>query len=185
MRENILWQGDFFRGHEHCSVYDKGTNWFLEGVAVFVSERHPCRLEYLVECDQSWNTQSARVSGYVDERPIAVTIKAEPNQHWLLNGIEQPAVRGCTDIDLNFSPSTNLLPIRRLDLEVGQTAEVSAAWLRFPSFTLERLDQIYSRVDDQTYRYESNRGGKFVVELKTNDVGLVISYPGLWEEERG
>ena len=100
-------------------------------------------------------------------------------------GIDQPAVKGCTDVDLNFSPSTNLLPIRRLNLNIGNQAPVSAAWLRFPSFTLERLDQIYSRVDDQTYRYESNRGGKFVVELKTNDIGLVISYPGLWEEERG
>lgn len=184
MRENILWRGVYFPGHEHCSVYDKAAHWFLEGVAVFVHERQPCRLEYLVECDQSWNTQLARVSGYIGETPVAVTIKAEPNQHWLLNGTKQPAVTSCTDVDLNFSPSTNLLPIRRLNLQVGQQAAVSAAWLRFPSFTLERLDQVYRRMDHQTYRYESN-GGNFVAELKTNAVGLVISYPGLWEEEHG
>lgn len=37
----------------------------------------------------------------------------------------------CVDIDLNFSPSTNLLPIRRFDLSVGASAIVRAAWLRF------------------------------------------------------
>ena len=32
---------------------------------------------------------------------------------------ECPIVAGSTDIDLNFSPSTNLLPIRRLGLAIG------------------------------------------------------------------
>ena len=184
MRENILWRGVYFAGHEHCALYDRDARWFLEGVAVFAHERQSCRLEYLIACDRSWNTQSATVAGYVGDRKIDLTINVEPDQHWLLNGAEQPAVRGCTDVDLNFSPSTNLLPIRRLNLAVGQAAKVSAAWLRFPSFALERLDQLYRRVDQQTYRYESN-DGKFVAELTTNTVGLVTSYPGLWEAELG
>ena len=43
---------------------------------------------------------------------------------------------GCVDLDLNFIPSTTLLPVRRLGLAIGQSAEVQAAWLRFPGFTL-------------------------------------------------
>lgn len=73
---------------------------------------------------------------------------------------------------LNFSPSTNLLPIRRLNLAIGQGAAVRAAWLRFPSFTLEPLEQVYRRIDPTTYRYES-AGGRFVAELQVNDSGLV------------
>lgn len=72
-----------------------------------------------------------------------------------LNGIDPPAVAGCIDEDLNFSSSTNLLPIRRLILAVGQNAPVKAAWLKFPSFELEPLSQVYSRIDESTYRYES------------------------------
>ena len=140
-------------------------------------------VEYIIECDQTWNTQAARVSGWVGDGSIDIELKVEPDHNWLFNGIEQPAVKGCTDADLNFSPSTNLLPIRRLNLEIGQEAPVSAAWLRFPSFKLERLDQIYRRLDQTTYRYESN-GGKFVAELKVNSFGLVTSYPELWEQER-
>ena len=73
----------------------------------------------------------------------------------------RPVVSGCIDLDLNFSPSTNLLPIRRLNLSVGQQATVRAAWLRFPSFALEPLDQLYRRVGESSYRYES-ASGKFV-----------------------
>jgi hypothetical protein len=94
--------------------------------------------------------------------------------------LDQAAVLGCIDLDLNFSPSTNLLPIRRLDLAIGQHAEVKAAWLRFPSFNLEPLTQIYSRLDETSYRYSSNNG-KFVRDIKVNEAGLVTVYPGLWE----
>ena len=183
MRQTILWRGLFWPGHEHCAVYDEGPRWFVAGAAVFAHEGQPCRLEYLIECDDTWTTQSARVSGLVGEKPIDIEIKADLDRNWLFNGIDQPAVKGCTDVDLNFSPSTNLLPIRRLSSKSDNEAPVSAAWLRFPSFKLERLDQVYRRLHQTTYRYESN-DGEFVAELKVNAFGLVTNYPELWEEQR-
>jgi len=90
-------------------------------------------------------------------------------------------VTGCVDLDLNFSPSTNLLPIRRLNMAVGQQVEVRAAWLRFPSFRLEPLVQVYRRIDETRYRYESG-GGTFITELRVNEAGFVTQYPNLWEE---
>jgi hypothetical protein len=86
------------------------------------------------------------------------------------------------DIDLNFSPSTNLLPIRRLDLAVGATAAVRAAWLRFPSFKLEVLDQSYTRLESRRYRYES-AGGRFVADVTVDDAGVVIDYGDIWSRE--
>ena len=183
MRQTIIWRGINWPGHEHCAVFDEGARWFVAGAAVFVHEGQPCRPEYLIECDDTWTTQSARVSGWIGEKPIEIEIKANPDRNWFLNGIEQPDVKGCTDVDLNFSPSTNLLPIRRLNLNIGNEAPVSAAWLHFPSFKLERLDQVYRRLDQTTYRYESN-DGEFVAELKVNAFGLVTNYPELWEEQR-
>ena len=183
MRQTILWRGIFWPGHEHCAVYDEASGWFVAGAAVFIHESQPCRLEYLIECDHKWTTQSARVSGWVAEKRIDIEINADRERNWFFNGSEQPAVKGCTDVDLNFTPSTNLLPIRRLALDVGHQAPVNAAWLRFPSFQLERLDQVYSRLDQTTYRYESN-DGEFVAELKVNAFGLVTNYPELWEVER-
>ena len=92
-------------------------------------------------------------------------------------------MNGCLDLDLNFSPSTNLLPIRRLNLEIGQQSEVKAAWLRFPSFELEPFPQVYTRLDEFTYRYSSG-GGTFVRDLTVNNAGFVTDYPGLWQAEQ-
>jgi uncharacterized protein len=83
---------------------------------------------------------------------------------------------------LNFSPSTNLLPIRRLSLAGGESVEVTAAWLRFPSFGLEPLRQTYRRIGETTYRYES-AGGSFVRDIQVADSGLVVTYPGFWAAE--
>lgn len=97
-------------------------------------------------------------------------------------GRERPEVAGCIDLDLNFSPCTNLLPIRRLGLAIGQEAQVRAAWLRFPNFELEPLPQLYRRLDESTYRYESG-GGQFVADLQVNQTGFVTNYPGIWQAE--
>ena len=180
--ESILWRSIVFPGHEACRLVSQESGWHLEGAAVFSHEAQICRLDYQVLCDSVWQTVSAKVGGWLGERVIDIQIKTDTNGHWWLNNVEQPDVMGCTDIDLNFSPSTNLLPIRRLGLAIGQAAEVKAAWLRFPSFNIEPLSQIYRRLDETTYRYES-AGGQFVADLKVNQAGFVVDYPGLWQAE--
>jgi hypothetical protein len=90
-------------------------------------------------------------------------------------------VAGCIDIDLNFSPSTNLLPIRRLGLQVGEEASVRAAWLRFPSFRLEPLEQSYTR-RETTYVYRNQDSG-FTADLRVSPNGMVLDYEGLWIAE--
>lgn len=91
----------------------------------------------------------------------------------------------CTDIDLNFSPSTNLLPVRRLELAIGSARAVRAAWLRFPSFTLkEPLEQTDTRLDERLYRYES-AGGSFVALVTVDDFGLAMNDADRWSRETG
>jgi hypothetical protein len=113
---------------------------------------------------------------------VNLTVSVDTERKWYLNGVESGAVEGCLDIDLGFSPSTNLLPIRRLALAVGEEATVRAAWLPFPSLDFATLAQVYRREGETTYRYESG-GGAFVRMLDVNAVGFVTSYPGLWHVE--
>ncbi len=99
---------------------------------MFAHDGRACRLDYLVVCDASWQTLSGRVAGWVGEVEVEIELAADAARGWRVSGEECQEVSGCTDLDLNFSPSTNLLPIRRLGLDVGQETEVRAAWLRFP-----------------------------------------------------
>lgn len=180
--ETILWRGFAFPGHETCRLVARDSGWLLEGSAVFSHERQAYRLNYAVACDAAWRTLSASVTGWLGRTNASIHIQSDANRHWRLNEVEQPGVEGCIDLDLNFSPSTNLLPIRRLGLAVGEAAEVKAAWLRFPDFTLEPLPQVYRRLDETVYRYES-AGRQFTADLKVDAAGFVVEYPGLWQAE--
>jgi hypothetical protein len=182
MTNSILWRRLDFPGHEVGKVTLRDNFWELSGTAIFAYEHSPCKLDYSVLCDTGWRTKSALVNGMVGDREIDLSVSVDEEQRWRLNGTDYPAVNGCIDIDLGFSPSTNLFPIRRLSLNVGEAAEVKAAWLPFPSLTFEVLPQVYRRVGERTYRYESG-GGAFVRVLEVNNVGLVTKYPGLWEAE--
>ena len=179
--DTILWRFNIFPGHEFCRLTQQDSAWHLAGMAALSYEGNPCQLGYEVVCDSAWHTLSASVEGWVGQTQINVQVRTDQDHRWWLNDEEQMDVIGCTDIDLNFSPSTNTIPIRRLNLAVGEAVKIRAAWLRFPSFKLEPLEQRYTRLEENIYRYES--GGQFVVDLQVNQAGFVTDYPGIWQAE--
>lgn len=180
--ELVLWRRLDQPGHEAARLVFHKPFWQLTGNAVFAHEGQPCRLEYLVVCDGGWRTSHARVVGWVGEKRIHHELWVDAERRWKVNGTACPGLAGCVDLDLAFSPSTNSIPIRRLDLAPGEEAEVRAAWLGFPEFDLEPLVQVYRRMRNGIYHYES-AGGSFVTDLEVNPAGLIVRYPGRWELE--
>jgi hypothetical protein len=156
----IVWRRLDIPGHEACRI----TGQTLEGMAVLAQP--PSALSYRVVCDESWHTRSVRVTGWIDSRPIDITL-------------DEHALEG-RDIDLNFSPSTNTLPIRRLALSIGESASLTVAWLRFPEMTLEPLEQTYRRIAERTWEYASDG---FTARVEVDGEGVVTSYEGLWVRE--
>ena len=181
MLASVLWRRTDPSGNDAVTLRRSADGWELAGVALFTDERGPCRLEYSVACDDRWRTRRCTVTGSVGRTPVQLAIAALEGR-WTLDGRHQPAVEGCVDLDLAFTPATNTLPIRRLGLEVGQSADVRAAWLPWPPDGLQPLEQQYRRIRPEVYRYQSD-GGRFVRDLVTHSSGLVTSYPGLWEAE--
>jgi len=178
--KTIIWRRLDIPGHESARVFLSESRWWLMGTAVFLYERRPCRLDYLVKCDDQWRTMSAKIDGWIGSEVVSVNISVDSNHNWQLNNQKCPNLQDCIDLDLNFSPLTNTLPIRRLDLAVGHEAEVRAAWLTFPDFKLEPLAQVYRRIGTSSYRYESDG---FAADLEVEEAGFVIHYPSLWQVE--
>jgi hypothetical protein len=179
--QTIVWRRLDKPGHEICNLEEFESGRKLTGIAILSHDQTPCSLEYAIDCDSEWRTNACRVSGRMGNANVALYLRRE-GAMWKVNGVEVPSVARAEDVDLGFSPSTNLLPIRRLSLKVGERATVRASWVRFPELTVELLEQTYTRVADDRYRYES-AGGQFQRELKVNDVGFVIDYPDLWIAE--
>lgn len=180
--DSVLWRRLDFPGHDACQLVRAASGYELKGVAVFLYRNRPCSLQYSVRCNKHWLTCYAHVVGVVGRKTVEVQIQ-RVGANWILNRELQPGLADCKDVDLSFTPATNTLPVRRLRLSVGQSCATSAAWLRFPSLTLARLDQTYTYRASGTYAYRSF-AGKFRRQLRLRQSGLVTTYPTLWRTER-
>lgn len=180
---SILWRRLDTAGHDACRLHRDPDGWHLEGGAVYHAETGPAHLAYNVWCDPLWHTRRAEVRGWLGDRPIDLTILHEAGI-WLLSGHELPALAACEDVDLGFTPATNLLPVRRLALRPGEAADVRAAWLDPQCGALTLLEQRYERRSGATYRYEAP-SVSFEALLEVRADGFVRRYPGLWEEVGG
>jgi hypothetical protein len=175
--QSILWRRLDAPGHDACALWSTADGFRLEGCAVFALEERPCRLAYEVRCDAAWRTAGARVEGIIGTIGLAFDIV--PGERWALDGRDF-VLPGCVDLDLSFTPATNLIALRRLALDVGERADAPAAWLRFPELELEKLAQRYHRVARDRYEYESPDVG-YAGTLEVTDLGFVTRYPDLWE----
>lgn len=181
-RTTIVWRRLDLPGHDTAALLRDPDGWRLSGVAVLVESNQPCRLDYEITCNPNWLTRQCSVRGYIGATTVALDVSRNSAGEWTVGGAPATALSGCDDIDLGFSPATNLLPIRRLGLAVGARAEVRAAWIRFPELTAEVLEQAYTRLTPDHYLYES-AGGAFRRELVVDEDGFVLDYPDLWRSE--
>jgi hypothetical protein len=178
---SILWRRLDLPGHDAARFAVREDGWELDGCAVFAHAGRACRLDYRVRCDRDGRTRAARVRGWCGAESVAVELAADADG-WTRDGRPCPELERCVDVDLQFTPATNTLPVRRLALAVGAVADVRAAWLRFPELALEPLDQRYERLDPRRYRYSSAEGS-FVRDLEVDAAGFVTHYPGSWRAE--
>jgi hypothetical protein len=96
------------------------------------------------------------------------------------SGEPLPELVGALDVDLTATPFTNTLPIRRLRLKAGESAEIRAAYIRFPDLAVMPDRQRYTCLEaGRLYRYEAV-DGDFSRDIEVDDNGLVVTYPGLF-----
>ncbi len=179
---SILWRRLDSPGHDACRLEQHDAGWRLEGTAVFELDGVPACLTYIAACDASWRTQRGHVSGWIGDRSVELAIERVAKGAWTLNGEDVPGVEHCLDLDFGFTPSTNLLQLRRLALAEGQAADAPAAWLDVSTSALSILVQSYERRSDTTYWYEAPRFD-YAELLEVDRDGFVRRYPGLWQSE--
>ena len=180
LKRVIVWRNLLLNGTDYCVLWHTAEGWLLKGTVVEVLKDHrPMLANYEIYCDENWLTHRVQLERTVGSDVKSLTLSVESRGVWRSSGQELPGVRRCDDIDLALTPATNTLPIRRLNLKVGSSQSVIAAWVKFPELTVQPLSQRYTRLAKNAYRYESNTG--FSAEIVVDDLGLVTAYPGGWE----
>jgi len=169
---------DEIRTDEHCTISIRDAGMSLVGTIIGAEGGLPVRIEYRVIADGVGGaTTAVHVRDYRGFAQRQLSLARDAKGHWTVNGVPEPALRGCIDVDLGCTPATNTLPIRRLRLGIGGSQTIQAAWVRFPELTVVKAAQTYARPDEFTYRYAS---GTFEAELVADDDGVVAQY-GPWE----
>ena len=177
---SVKWRRIDLPGTDECRLLEEEKGWLLAGLAEYVEKGKAYRFEYRVECDPSWKTRSGHIQGWIERREIQWDYHRASNGLWNLNGAEASGLEAGLDIDLGFSPATNLAQIRRLDLKAGESADLPVAWLDPETGSLSYLLQSYRRLSTSTYAYESPGVG-YAETLEVDPVtGFALRYPDLW-----
>jgi uncharacterized protein len=178
MNVEVWWRDRVTGTLEHAAIRLTGGTIELAGTVLPLDE--PLEITYRIEADDEWRTRRVAVTVVDTETGIERMIDFQSDGHgrWIVHGEERPDLAGCIDVDLAFSPITNTLPIRRLGLDVDDSAEVAAAWVQWPSLEVTELRQRYVRTDADTFRYSC---GDFTATIVVDDRGLVRDYEDSWE----
>lgn len=188
MRHQVVWSQVNTPGLEllDLDIEDNGARF--RSAVIDADPAAPLRIAYSIETDTGWRVRKLAIHGIgSDERTLE--LRADGAGRWTgASGEPLPDLDGCIDVDLTATPATNTLPVRRLDLQPGESATIIAAWVQFPEMTIRPSPQRYTCLaryesGEGRYRYEGLESG-FTVELPVDASGVVRDYGEIWRRLR-
>jgi uncharacterized protein len=173
------WQDWSGNGIEHLVLRERSEGVVAEAAVLGTAEEFQFAARYRILCDGAWRVRKVEAGLIGDDRRIELA--SDGAGHWQdATGGPLPHLEGAIDIDLPLTPFTNTLPIRRLDLRAGESAEIRVVYIRLPDFTVTTDPQRYTCLEPgRRYRYES-LDSDFVREIEVDTHSLVVTYPGLF-----
>lgn len=153
----------------------------------------PYRVHFLLELDENWVTRSLEISSQGDgwKRHLELNRSATGiwvgesdgtgELPWIEQGVEPTALPAhVLDVDVQYSPATNLMPVKRLGLnQTGRRETFTMAWISVPHLETYEDVQTYTILngdDSRLVGFESG-DGSFKATIECDDDGVVIDYP--------
>jgi hypothetical protein len=183
---DIYWRSLEDPGFEHlhlefCDNEIKALGFILRKL----DEMH-LRIRYEISLGPDWQFRSLNLaaSDSGGQALKRLQLVRDEDGCWQRDNTPLEALEGCMDVDIEVTPFTNSLPIRRLGLSPGDSREIAVAFVAFPSLELRKATQRYSCLeapapDGGRFRYENPASG-FAAELAVDQDGLVLDYPDLF-----
>jgi uncharacterized protein len=167
-------------GHDAARVCQVSTGYQLLGQSVFLDPRGPAALRYTLDLTPTWATRQGQIDGFIGGRAVDTRIARTPNG-WTLGG-KEGGMADVVDLDLGFTPATNMVQLKRVGLSIGEAVSFDVAWLEAGDGALVRLPQEYRRVSEFDYEYSSPTSN-YRATIIVAPSGFAAVYPRLWELE--
>jgi uncharacterized protein len=166
----VRWKGLEADSTEICDVVESSEGIHVD--SVIETDFGTCT--YSLIADEKWQFRSLTMS--LASRSLQIHYDG---RMWLVDGTERHDLNLALEVDITASPLTNTLPIRRLRLPIGGSADITTAYVSVPDLTVVTDPQRYTRLTDHEYRFES-RDSDFEQTISVDEQGLVVTYPGLF-----
>jgi uncharacterized protein len=162
---------------EHLEIRLDGDRVLAEGLVIGSSEGERFGLDYRLVLDRAWRVREA---GLRTAAGRSLQLTGDGAGLWTVNGHVDESLGRCIDIDIQATPFTNTLPIRRLNWGPGQSTIVEVAYIDVPALTVAPSRQRYTCVSPGSlFRFEALDTG-FIADLPLDAEGLVLDYPALF-----
>lgn len=189
----LVWRGlDAWRA-EFAHVLLREDGFGASGTQIGV-EPEPYRVEYSLEVSGGWLTERQECNAYGSGWWRGLELVRERDGTWRCEvgaagdldgdrpGGDMDGLEGALDCDLQHSPLTNVMPVRRDEL-TGPAAgprEYAMAWVAIPWLSVHRSEQRYEPIGAQSVRYVS-LDSDFTADLELDGHGFAERYPQLGE----
>lgn len=180
----VVWEAQKWSSMEYLRLEEREGQIVADGTIVMVEDHLPQRIVYAIRCAAAWTVR--QVSMQVESTTGArLQLHSDGAGQWTNDqGQRLAALVGCIDVDIAATPFTNTLPIRRLALKPGESAEIKVAYITIPELSFSTAMQRYTCLEAHAqggrYRYESLSSG-FTAEITVDAAGLVVDYAELWK----
>lgn len=142
----------------------------------------PFAARYEIVCSQDWRVRSVSISLAGKERGISLS--SDGGGNWSDGSGTVSSLRGAIDVDITATPFTNTIPVRRLKLKPGESADIITLYIHLPEMTVSTDPQRYTCLEARKlYRFES-LDSDFKRDIEFDADGLVATYPGLYKRLR-
>jgi hypothetical protein len=176
---DVAWMALQWPGFEHVIATFGPAGFRADSWMILDSETGLARVSYLLSCDSQWQVTdlTVTVTDATSDRTLA--LRRDAGGRWHAGDAPVPDLDGCVDVDINRSPLTNTLPVRRLGTGAGESRDLDVVYVSVPELTVRPVRQRYTLLPGSApvYRYES---GSFSADLPVDADGFVIDYPDLW-----
>lgn len=134
------------------------------------------QVQYVLRLSPSWQVRQFILFRDLDEPDL--WLATDGGGRWgEMNGAHRTELDGCYDIDLPCTPFTNTLPIRRLPLLEGHTAELPVMMIDVETLEVRAVVQRYTRLGSHTWRHEHADTGASV-DFEVDEHGVARDQPG-------
>ncbi len=176
----VCWTPVGGAGFEHLQLRAEEGGYVARSIVLGIDDETPFRLQYKIKTDQDWRTRKLWVRAATPIGESALALRSDGHGNWRTeDGTDMPELRDCIDVDITATPFTNTLPINRLRLAPGQSADISVVYVTTPGLDISVSAQRYSRRGESEFFFESP-AHDFTALLPIDGDGLVLDYPQLF-----